>query len=116
MSDQSYKDDDLVYVNPKTRTVVGRVEFDKNDKPKSLEMKIPDLSDSSAETDSDQDDSKMNKKKGRKPRKPKKRYYPWGTYRSMKKIYRLEGKVKEEEGNQTLAEVFKKPLEETFLG
>ena len=42
------------------------------------------------------------------------KYYPFGTYKSMKKIYRLDGKGKEAEPNRTLEEVMPKALKEVF--
>lgn len=73
-----YQDDDLVYVDPEQKRVVGLVEW-KNDKPVPKEVVLPEPEDG-------------------KPRKQgKTRYYPWGTYRTMKAMYKLEGKVKDKE-------------------
>ena len=49
-----------------------------------------------------------------KRRKQRQRYYPWGTYRSMKKIYKLEGKPKAVENLKTLDEVLERALREPF--
>lgn len=89
-----YSDDDLVYVDPDTREVVKKVEWDAKDNPQSLAYK--------------------KDKEGASRRR--RSFFPWGTYRSMKRIYRLEGKKEEEVLKKTLHEVFEKPLEETFLG
>jgi hypothetical protein len=100
-----YKDDDLVYVDPKKRTVVGRVEWAKNGNPKPMEMK------ESTEVNEEGD----AKKKGfvrRGP--PRKRYYPWGTYRTMKKLYRIEGREKDTEQYNTLDEAMAKSATEPF--
>jgi hypothetical protein len=99
-SAQTYKDDDLVYVDPDTRTVVGRVEWDKNEKPKSLAYKPP------------APDPKKTEKEARKSFWRK--VYPWGTYKSMKRIFKLEGKIKDPEPNKTLEEVLPKALNEAF--
>jgi hypothetical protein len=40
--------------------------------------------------------------------------YPWGTYRSMKRIYRLEGKVKDADVDATLDDVLPKALNQAF--
>jgi hypothetical protein len=97
----TYKDDDLVYVDPETRTVVGRVEFDKNEKPKSLAYKPP-VADATKKTEKE-----VRKSFWRK-------VYPWGTYKSMKRIYKIEGKIKDPEPNKTLEEVLPKALNEAF--
>ena len=81
MSTQPYNDDDLVYVDPETRSVVKRVETDENGNTKPLPYQ-----------------SALGKERWRK-------FYPWGTYRSMKKTYRLEGKRKELDGNLALDDV-----------
>ncbi len=99
-----YKDDDLVYVDPETRTVVGKVEWNRNEKPKSRQY-VPPASDPA--------DAAAQGKKGRGGGWHRK-YYPWGTYRSMKRIYKLEGKMKDPEPNRTLDEVLPKALEQAF--
>lgn len=97
----TYNDDDLVYVNPETRKVVSKVEFDKNGNPKQLEMII----------------EPKPSKDGEKPvrKKPsRKRYYPWGTYKTMKKIYRIEGKEKDTEDYKTLEQAISLAVEEPY--
>lgn len=100
-SGSTFKDDDLVYVDPETKTVVGRVEWGKNDKPKSLPYKRLETAVTGKDAKSD---------KGQFWRKN----FPWGTYRSMKKIYKLEGKIKEAEPNKTLEEVLPKALTQAY--
>ncbi len=95
-----YKDDDLVYVDPETKTVVGMVEWGKNDKPKSkpyVQAVLPEKPGAKTE----------RKKSWRK-------HFPWGTYRSMKRIFKVEGKIKDPEPNKTLEEVLPKALNEAF--
>lgn len=92
-----YKDDDLVYVDPEIRSVVGIVEWGKNGRP--LSKLIPPAP-ASVEV------------KGK--RSFHRKYYPWGTYRSMRKIYKLEGKMKEAEPNRTLEEILPKALKDAF--
>ena len=74
----AYRDDDLVYVDPDQRVVVGLVEWSNSGRPKTLHV---------AEVENSKPEEK-----GRRPRRQ--RSYPWGTYRSMKRIYKLEGKIK----------------------
>lgn len=124
----AYTDDDLVYVDPDLRVVVGRVQFDDKGNAKKLERPSRD-----AEPDEDESDAKIDpasssdsaaaktegKGRGRgrdrrPPRKPRKRYYPWGTYRTMKKIYKIEGKVHEAERTTTLDDVMEKALQEPY--
>ncbi len=54
------------------------------------------------------------KPKGKIRKKSKKSYYPWGTYRTMKKIYKLEGKQKEENASRPFDEALTKAVNETF--
>ncbi len=84
MTDPTYNDDDLVYVDPETRSVVGKVEWDKDDRPKSIPYK-----------------SSTGKDHWR-------RFFPFGSYRSMKKTFRLEGKSKEADSDLSLDEVLPK--------
>ncbi|MBP9750517.1 MAG: hypothetical protein KBC95_01580 [Candidatus Peribacteraceae bacterium] len=137
-----YLDDDLVYVDPDARAVIGRVEFDEKGMPKKLarpprEFPMAPAAPGAAtpapaapvEADGDDDDepaaapapaaaAKGGRGRGRdrerRPRKPKVRYYPWGTYRSMKKIFKVAGKVPETRGQSTLDEVLPKALNEAF--
>ncbi|HVW67117.1 MAG TPA: hypothetical protein VHA78_05335 [Candidatus Peribacteraceae bacterium] len=100
-----YKDDDLVYVDPLKRIVVGRVEFLQSGKPKALPMK----------TEEDVEDDAGDEKPVKGKKRPRRqRYYPWGTYRSMKRIYKLEGKIPKVESQKTLDEVIEKALQEPF--
>ncbi len=137
---ESYKDEDLVYVDPQLRLVVGFVEWSNSGKPKALLMK------DKGEVDDDEDESAPISKPGAvnkvepkaeekapaaapvagKPvpkgfdkgriRRKRVRYYPWGTYRSMKRIYKIEGKVRndKDENRKTLDEVLEKALKEPF--
>ncbi len=102
-----YKDDDLVYVDPETRSVVGIVEWDKTgEKPLSKAYVAPVIA----------VDPLKAKGKGKDESKRSfwRRMYPWGTYRSMKRIFKVEGKIKDAEPNKTLEEVLPKALNEAF--
>ena len=87
----SYGDDALVYVDPDTKTVLGPVQFGKNEVPKSLPVK----------------EASPEERSWRK-------FYPFGTYRSMKRAFRLEGKVREEDSGATLDDVLPKLLNDTL--
>lgn len=101
----TWKDDDFVYVDPDTRTVIGRVEWTQEGFPKSRKFEVAKSPDS------------PEKKTGKREKKTFDRgYYPWGTYRSMKRIYRLEGKVKDADVNATLDDVLPKALNQAFWG
>lgn len=95
----TYADTDLVYVDPDARTVVGIVEFQENGRPKSLLMP-------SREPEKGDD--------GKPERKRKPRAYPWGTYRSMKRLYKLEGKSREERPLISLDDAIAKAMQEPF--
>ena len=100
-----FKDEDLVYVDPDTRKVVGFVEFSRNDKPKSL-----------AYAPSDEAIVKRGGKPGSDDAKRFRwrKFFPWGTYKSMRRIYRLDGKPKDAEPNRTLEEVLPKALKDAY--
>lgn len=103
---QTYNDDDLVYVDPETRTVVGKVEWMKTEKPLSKAyVSLKTLAAPSA--------ANGKTTKGEK-RYYWRKFYPWGTYRSMKRIFKVEGKIKDPEPNKTLEEVLPKALNEAF--
>lgn len=110
-STSAYKDDDLVYVDPHARTVVGRVEFLPNGKAKAMPVKTEAVEDIPEEPE--MNDSKAEKGKRKKPA-TRQRYYPWGTYRSMKRVYKIEGKQIKPESPYTLDQVMEKALKEPF--
>ncbi len=105
-----YKDDDLVYVDPDTKSVVGLVQWHANGNPKSLQRSVP-VSDN--EEDEEVPAKPGAKRPGKRPA-TRLRYYPWGTYRSMKRIYKIEGKQIREESPYTLNDVIEKALNEPF--
>ncbi|MBI3331356.1 hypothetical protein HYZ99_00165 [Candidatus Peregrinibacteria bacterium] len=97
MSDPSptgYSDDQLVYVDPDARTVVGPVEWSKSGNPKPLPMK--------------KDEEQGEKRRGGR------KFYPWGTYKSMKRVFKLEGKQGKVQPDKTLDQVIVKALEQPF--
>lgn len=89
MTDPHYTDDDFIYVDPDLKQAVGLVEWDKNGD--AVPKEWPRIAKSGEE------DEEEKPAKGKRKRKPKKRYYPWGSYRTMKKLYKLEGKAKDKD-------------------
>ncbi len=102
-------DNDLVYVDPDKRVVIGPVEWTKDGKPVKKERIVEDKTE-----DEEENGEKPEKGKKRFKRKKRKSYYPWGSYRTMKKLYRIEGKEKEEEGNMSLDEAMQRSIKEPF--
>lgn len=88
MNSQQFSDDDFVYVDPDAKSVVSLVEWDAkgNAVPKEWPRKAKDSQD----------------EKPSKFHKARKRYYPWGSYRTMKKLYKIEGKQKEKDTEEYL--------------
>lgn len=109
-----YKDDDLVYVDPDARVVVGLVTFMPNGLPKKMQRPSTAASVEKILGEEDTPEKKPAGKVIRKPMAPRVRYYPWGTYRSMRKIYKLEGKQPREESPYTLNDVIEKALTQPF--
>lgn len=95
----TYKDEDLVYVDVDNKKVVGFVEWDKNGNAKKVAVPEPTEEEAA--------------KKGFRKRGDK-RFFPWGTYKSMKRVYQLEGKQKRSENGKTLEEILPKALEQAF--
>ena len=107
-----YADQDLVYVDPETKTVVGKVEWTRNGNPRSLPYrKAADEAEPAEKPERGKDKDKPRKER-RGPRGRK--HYPFGTYRSMKGAFKLEGKQKKTEAGKTLDEVIEKALTEPF--
>lgn len=109
-----YKDDDLVYVDPDKREVIGLVQWSNSGKPKPLVMRPRD----EAPTET-QPEQSADAEKGKKPRKPRgrpvrQRFYPWGTYRSMKKIFKVAGKIHEERRAMPLEEAIERCQQDPF--
>ena len=85
MSDQEFSNEDFVYVDPDLKQAVALVDWDKDGN--ALPKEWPRVEKKLAEGE-----------EPRKPfRKPRIRYYPWGSYKTMCKIYKLKGKVKDKD-------------------
>jgi hypothetical protein len=118
---ERYNDEDLVYVDPKTRVVMGFVEWSNAGKPKPLPVKehIEEDDDEAAPAPAAEKGSEAPAKpaKGGRPvRVRRTRYCPWGTYRSMKRVYKIEGKVRDnkDENRKTLDEAIELAMKEPF--
>jgi hypothetical protein len=89
-----------VYVDPDTRTVLGRVEWNKKEQPiskpypKTVTVK--------------------GKGGAQEERRSWRKQYPWGTYRSMRRMFKLHGKTRDPEPQKTLEEVLPRALNEAF--
>ena len=92
MSDPAaFQDDELVYVDPESRSVVGKVEWTKEGDAKSVPYK-----------------NAEGKGHWRK-------FFPFGTYKAMKNTYRIEGKRIEKDADMTLDEALPQLLEDKFF-
>src|SRR3989338_4777510 len=100
MLDSPYNDDDLVYADPEKRVIIGKVEFGKNGNAKPLQM--PEVIRPPKEGDE------------RRRGKPRKRFYPWGTYKTMRKLYKIDGGVVEADRQITLDLAMEKSAKEPF--
>lgn len=88
-----YTEDDFVYVDPKNRSIVGKVEWAADGSPKSC-----------ARTGDE-----------RTPSGKKEELLPWGTLRSMRHAF-LERKQDSDEKRKPLEEVCSGSLDEALLG
>lgn len=107
MTEQTqYQDGDFVYVDPDKRVVIGKVEWVKEGVPKRIEWEV----------ESSEPKKENSGAEKRKPRKKKKRYYPWGTYHTIKKLYKIEGREaqQKEERYIPLEDAIVKLMDEPF--
>ncbi len=88
---------DLVYVDPDLNTVVSKVEWNKSGLPKSL-IYIPKPAEPGKE----------------ERRRSWRKCYPWGTYKSMKNVFKVDGKPRKKEPTKTLDEVIEVALKEPY--
>jgi hypothetical protein len=93
----------LVYVDPNARSVVGVVEWLPTGKPKRLAMALP-----------SPDAPEQKDRRGRPRRVLKERFYPWCSYRTAKRVYRVAGKEREPENAQAFDEALQKALQEPY--
>ncbi|MDO8649551.1 MAG: hypothetical protein Q7R81_07290 [Candidatus Peregrinibacteria bacterium] len=98
--DATYRDDELVYVDPENRAVVGRVEWSKNGNPKSLER-------------AKEEDKPVEGKKGERRKGSTRKHYPFGTFKSMRRAF-LEKKQKNVATDVTLDQVIEKAVQEPY--
>lgn len=104
MSEMNFKDSDLVYVYPQKKRVVGLVEWSKEGVPvKKLVEEEP--------------EPQLEPKEGvtkRPKRRLQKRFYPWCTYKTAKKVYAVEGKFTEEPNYEAFETVLNKAIKEAY--
>lgn len=94
-----YADSDFFYFDTDTRTVIGPVEWTKTGNVKPLQK-----------PSAPEEAGAGRRRRGQ----PRKEYYIWGTYRSLKRLYNLEGKIKREESTQTLDEAMARSVQEAY--
>lgn len=94
-----HADGDFFYFDPEKKAIIGPVEWTKNGNVKPL-LKPARPEEGGGER--------------RRYGKPRKEYYIWGTYRSLKRLYNLEGKSREGESTQTLDEAMGRALREPY--
>ena len=92
-----WQPDDLVYVDPDLSTVVSRVEWNKNGNPKVLPYVSKEPTDAKGER-----------------RRSWRKSYPWGSYRSMKNVFKVDGKPRKKEPTKTLEQVIEVALKEPY--
>jgi hypothetical protein len=92
-----YADTDFVYFDSEARTVIGPVQWSKAGNVKPLLKPTR------------EDEGERGWRKSRR-----KEYYPWGSYRSLKHLYHLEGKERDAERTQTLDEALQRSLHEAY--
>lgn len=107
MSEETtYTEEDFVYVDPKNKKIMGKVEWQNNGKAKPMEIVFTE----EPETEEQPGDKKFR----RRPRKKKKQYYPWCSYKTAKKVYHVEGKFKGDDEYEKFDTVFEKALVEPY--
>ena len=88
---------DLVYVDPDSNSVISRVEWNKNGFAKSLPF-VPKPVEPGKE----------------ERRRSWRKCYPWGSYKSMKNVFKVDGKPRKKEPTKTLNEVIEVALREPY--
>ena len=86
MTDDQLAPSDFIYVDPETRTVVGRVQWTQEGVPVSQKRAMPEPRAIPAPVD---------QKERRRP--PRERNYPWGTLKSMHNIFKLKDLSRDKE-------------------
>lgn len=94
----SWNDQDFVYFDPETKTVIKQVEWSNAGNIKPLQKPERPVAPGEQER-------RWHRKK---------EYYIWGSYGSLKRIYNLEGKQKNEEKTQTLDQAIERAMQEAY--
>lgn len=95
-----YADTDFVYYDPRTKTVIGPVQWTRDGNVLPLER-----------PDADRDPEERPQRRGKRRSKE---YYIWGSYRSLKRLYNIEGKVRDAERTQTLDQAMERAQSEAY--
>ncbi|OIO52979.1 hypothetical protein AUJ46_06155 [Candidatus Peregrinibacteria bacterium CG1_02_54_53] len=93
-----FADSDFLYFDPETRAVIGPVQWTTTGNVQPLEKP----------TSPDEGNDRRRRGKRRKE------CYLWGSYRSLKHLYNLEGKRTREEQTQSLDEVMTRAMREPY--
>lgn len=110
-----YADDDLVYFDPARKLIVGKVEFGKNGNALKKEMEIvaaPASAAAAEEEDEGADKAAKGKRKGGFTKR--KRFYPWGTFKSARKLYSIGGKFSVPETVRPFDDALRLSLEQPY--
>lgn len=112
MTNHTYADQDLVYVYPQKKRVIGLVEWSKDGIPlkKLIEEDTPEEVAEALVLES----TKKPDVRPKKIFKNSKRYYPWCTYKTAKKVYSIEGKFIEELHYESFETVLNKALKQPY--
>jgi len=108
----TFSDSDLVYIDPNNRTVIGPVEWLPSGKAKA--MPIPERKGDSDAAEGTKEKEQEKEKGHRKRRSNRKQYYPWCSYRTARRVYRVEGKEKEPERSRPLEEAMQKAVAQPY--
>lgn len=106
MTDSTYRDDDFVYVDPRAKTVLGKVQWLKEGIAQPVTL---------PEQEGIKDERPRPGKDDRRGHKKPLKASPWGSYRSLKHAFRLEGKEPETEGRYTAQEAIDKFVVDPFF-
>lgn len=90
MAEADLTPSDFIYVDPETRTVVGRVQWNPEGVPVSQKRKMPEPREVAGPVPPG--------KERRRP--PRERNYPWGTLKSMDNIFKLKELSREKEAER----------------
>lgn len=91
-----FADSDFLYFDSETRAIVGPVQWSRTGNVRPMERP-----------------QRPSEGEGRRWRS-RKEFYTWGSYRSLKHLYHLEGKEHDRERTQGLEEAMQRALAEAY--